>query len=96
MHILPLHFLIENPLVYLTARGRKRINGSAFEMKHCTVDLQTQKHFFATGTGLLYRRDALAIDFAVKVESKYVGHARYEVEHRHDSCVHIVGAHFVL
>lgn len=45
MHILPLHFLIENPLVYLTARGRKRINGSAFEMKHCTVDLQTQKHF---------------------------------------------------
>ena len=44
----------------------------------------------------LNHREAFAIDFAVEVECKYVGHAGDVVEDCHDAVVCIGGIHFVL
>ena len=44
----------------------------------------------------LNHREAFAIDFAVEVECKYVGHSRYVVEDCHDAVVGVGGIHFVL
>lgn len=39
----------------------------------------------AGGGGKLHHRELLAVDFAVEIEGKYVGHAREIVEDGHDA-----------